>query len=151
MIVVRRITQGIYAHLPIRVTEWGMAWPALAMGLALKYQHDMFSTSPSFDRLEAIATEASWSLLVLTCCLLRVVALTINGTFAGFGLSPHMRLIASLACLFFWSRYCLGFLDAAISNGGSWSAPAMYSTAVLFEIINSYRSWLDVLRGRRET
>lgn len=149
MIVLRRITHGIYAHLPIRVTEWGMAWPALAMGLALKYQPDMFRTSPSFERLGAIATQETWAILVLICCLIRVVALTVNGTFAGFGYSPHMRLVASLAGLFFWSRYCLGFLDAALTNGGSWSAPAMYSTAVLFEVINSYRSWVDVLRGRR--
>lgn len=149
MIIVRRITQGIYAHLPIRVTEWGMAWPALAMGLALKYQHDMFTTSPSFSRLAAIASQETWSVFVLACCLMRIIALTVNGTFSGFGISPHMRLIASLACLFFWSRYCLGFLDASMDGSGAWSAPAMYSTAVLFEIINSYRSWVDVLRGRQ--
>ncbi|WP_136652431.1 hypothetical protein [Paracoccus aeridis] len=149
MIVIRRITDGIYAHLPIRVTEWGMAWPAFTMGLALNYQSDMFQTSPSFERLAAIASEGTWAILVLACCLLRIVALTVNGTFTGFGYSPHMRLAASLVGLFFWSRYCLGFLDAAIASGGSWSAPAIYSTAVLFEMINAYRSWLDVLRSRQ--
>lgn len=149
MIILRRITHGIYTHLPIRVTEWGMAYPALTMGLALKYQSDMFDTSPSFARLAAIASQDTWAAFVLTCCLLRVIALTVNGTFAGFGLSPHMRLVASLACLFFWSRYCLGFLDAALSGYGSWSAPSAYSAFVFFELINSYRSWVDVLRGRR--
>lgn len=149
MIVVRRITHGIYAHLPIRVTEWVMAWAAGGMGLVLRYQPGMFTVSPSFVRLAEIATQYTWSVVVLLCCALRVVGLTVNGTFAGFGYSPHLRLTASLACLFFWSRYSLGFLDAALDHGGSWSAPVAYSTFVLFEIVNSYRAWVDVIRGRQ--
>lgn len=149
MIVLRRITHGIYAHLPIRAMEWVMAWPALGMGLALRYQADMFGVSPSFVRLAEIATQYTWSMVVLWCYALRVLGLTVNGTFAGFRYSPHLRLVASLACLFFWSRYALGFLDAALDGGGSWSAPVAYSTFVLAEIANSYRAWVDVIRGRR--
>ena len=127
-----------------------MAWAAGGMGLVLRYQPDLFEVSPSFSRLAEIATQHTWSMIVLLCCALRVIGLTVNGTFAGFGYSPHLRLVSSLACLFFWSRYALGFLQAALEYGGSWSAPIAYSTFVLFEIINSYRAWVDVIRGRQE-
>lgn len=148
MIVIRRITHGMIDHFPQRVTEWGMAWPALGMGIALRMQPGMFQTSPSFSRLALVATQQTWALIVLLCCLARVIALVINGNFRTFPYTPHIRLAASLACLFFWSRYCLGFLDAALGHGGAWSGVIAYSTFVILELVNCYRSWLDVLRGR---
>ena len=149
MITVRRIVHGIHAHFPIRWPEWVMAAPALGMGIALLEQHAMFQASPSFTTLAAWADQTTWAFLVLFCCFVRVVALTVNGTFHGFGWSPHMRLGASLCGLFFWSQYTLGFFHSAFGEGGSWSAPVMYSTAVMFELGNSYRAWLDVLHPRR--
>lgn len=143
-----RVARGITEHFPMRVTEWLMLFPAFAMGLALLMQTDMFQTSPSFLTLAQWADQPVWAFAVLLCAGARIMSLTINGTFSGFRFSPHMRAGASLIGVAFWSQYALGFLVSALYGGGSWSAPIMYSTAVLFELVNTYRSWADVGRAR---
>ena len=60
------------------------------------------------------------------------------------------RIVAATVVQWLGSNVGMGFLQAALDNGGSWSAPIAYSTFVLFEIINSYRAWVDVIRGRQE-
>ncbi len=144
-----RITRGIAAHFPIRLTEWLMAWPALAMGAVLILQPDMFGTSPSFATIAKWGSEALWACVVLACALLRLVALTVNGTFARFPYSPHLRALASITGLAFWSQYGLGFLAAAIFGDGAWSAPVAYSTLALAELANLYRSGSDIGRASK--
>lgn len=146
MLIVRRITHGIVGHFPIRISEWTMIYPTIGMGLALKEQPDMFTTSQSFATIQNIASEMTLSVIVLICALIRLIALVVNGTFQGFGISPHLRLFASMVGLVFWSQFALGFLDAALFKGGAWSAVIAYSTFVIFEYVNAYRSWSDVLR-----
>lgn len=146
MIVVRVIT-GIRSHWHVRATEWLMIYPAVAMGAALIYQPDMFQTSKSFADVAEWMTQAQWSLLALSCALVRIIALTVNGTFETFRYSPHMRALASFTGIFFWSQFCLGLLSTALYGGGSWSGPIMYSTACLMELLNIYRSWMDIARG----
>lgn len=148
MIVVRVMT-GIRSHWHVRATEWLMIYPAVGMGAALIYQPDMFETSKNFEYVADWMTQPQWSLFALICALIRLIALTINGTFAGFPYSPHMRLSASLFGIFFWSQFCLGLVTAAIYIDGSWSGPVMYSMACLAELLNIYRSWTDIARGRK--
>lgn len=147
--IVLRVVTGIRSHWHIRATEWLMIYPAVGMGAALIYQPDMFNTSPSFEYVADWMSQPQWALLALICALVRLVALTINGTFAGFGYSPHMRAVASFAGVFFWSQFCLGLLTAAWYGGGAWSGPVMYSMACLAELLNVYRSWMDIARGRK--
>lgn len=150
MLTVRRITNGIVSHFPVRISEWIMIWPTIGIGLALKEQPDMFSTSPSFATIAGIANEMTLSLAALLCAFIRLIALAVNGTFQGFGISPHLRLFASLIGLLFWSQFTFGFLDAALSRGGAWSAVIAYSTLMVLELANAYRSWVDVLRPRHK-
>ncbi len=148
MIVIRRISTGIFNHLPVRVSEWIMAYASISMGVALLKQPDMFTTSVSFEMLESWADEGTWAALVLLCGVLRLAALVVNGTFEGFRFSPHLRAGASVAGAMFWSQYCLGFLMAAAFSGGAWSGPSVYSTLLLLELANIYRAWVDIGKGR---
>lgn len=147
--IVLRVATGIKSHWHARATEWLMIYPAVGMGAALIYQPDMFQTSTTFEHVADWMTQPQWSLFALLCALVRLIALTINGTFEGFAYSPHMRLAASFAGIFFWSQFCLGVFTAAFYIGGSWSEPIMFSTACLFELLNIYRSWMDIARGRK--
>lgn len=150
MIVLRRITGGIASHFRIRVTEWAMLWPSLGMGFALSIQSRMFETSNSFNRLAYWFSEPTWATLVLLCGMARLIALTINGSFRSFTYSPHLRMAASLCGIFFWSQFSLGFLISAVYDNGAWSAVIAYSTFVILELVNFFRSSHDVsLYGKR--
>jgi hypothetical protein len=148
MIVVR-MASGVRKHFHIRATEWVMLFPSVMLGAGMLYQHDMFTKSPSFRIVARWAEEPTWALLVLICALLRLSALAVNGTFQGFGVSPHMRLIASFAGAAFWSQFSLGFLIAYLTGVGSWDAPVAYSTFCFMEILNITRAWADVTARRR--
>lgn len=144
-----RVASGMKSHFHIRATEWAMLFPTICLGVAMLYQNAMFATSPSFNVIAGWAPERIWALFVLVCALLRTIALVVNGTFQGFGVSPHLRLIASIAGAAFWSQFCLGFLVAALTGNGAWSAPIAYTTFCLMEILNISRSTSDVIARKR--
>lgn len=147
MIFVRVVT-GIKNHWHIRSSEWLMIYPSVGIGTILLYQPDMFTMSSTFNAVAEWMTQPQWSLFILICALIRLIALTVNGTFASFRYSPHLRLIAALSGVFFWSQYSLGVTTSAVFDNGAWSAPVMYSTMCLAELLNIYRTWVDVMRSR---
>lgn len=148
MIVVRMAT-GVKSHFHIRATEWVMLFPATALGLALFFQSTMFDSGPSFNVIKGWADELTWSVFVLFCAALRMGALAVNGTFQGFGISPHMRLTASFAGAIFWSQFGLGFVVAAVYGQATWLAPLFIATFCMMEVLNITRSWTDVVSRRR--
>ncbi|MCF3931834.1 hypothetical protein L1787_00215 [Acuticoccus sp. M5D2P5] len=143
MLTVRRIGHGVRSHIGIRATEWWALLPMAGMGLVLMGQPQMFETSPSFDTLERWASQGAWSTFAIMCASFRCLALIVNGTFAAFRFSPHVRAAASLAGAVFWWQLTLGFLDAALFNGGAWSAVIAYGSFTLAEVINVWRSFFD--------
>ena len=142
--ILLRTWHGIANHFPVRVSEWIMAYPALAMAAALRLQPDMFDLSPSFHALATWGDETSWSVVVLLCGTMRLVALTVNGTFHAFRYAPHLRILASVVCGLFWSQFCLGVMQAAVGGTGPWSGVVAYSTLALIELMNVYRGSADV-------
>lgn len=142
--IVLRITRGIAAHFPTRFPEWLMAWPAFLAGASFILQPGMFATSPSFSTIERWATQPAWACVVLVYAAIRLLALIVNGTFAGFRYSPHFRAAASLAGLWFWGQLCVGFTISALTGGGAWLAPVLLSTFVIAELVNLYRSASDI-------
>lgn len=144
--IILRVWRGVADHFPIRATEWIMMLPTFGMAAAFRVAPDMFSVSPSFQRLAVWADEATWGTIVLACGVARFAALIINGTFAGFRLSPHIRFCASLAGIAFWSQFTLCFILAYLSGKGAPSAIVAYGTFCLMELWNLYRSGSDVGR-----
>lgn len=147
MLIVRRITDGIVNHFPIRKSEWGMGLAAFGMGLVLRFQPEMFSAGRSFEILARMAQEATWGMFAVSIFCVRVIALGVNGTFQGFGISPHLRLAASIMGLLFWSQFLLGILIAAIYHGGAWSGVSTYAVLCFFECCNISQSALDRKRA----
>lgn len=142
--IIFRIYRGVADHFPVRVTEWVMLWPAIGMWAVFQVMPDMFTLSPSYSTLARWATEQTWSMVFSGCGLIRMAALTINGTFKGFAFSPHIRAVASVVGAAIWSQVSLGFLLAAVTGEGALSGVIGWSTMVLLEIMNTYRSWSDV-------
>lgn len=142
--IILRVYRGVADHFPIRVSEWLMLWPAFGLWVALQSSPDMFQTSPSFAYLAAWANEGTWSAIIGLCGVARLTALTINGTFKGFAFSPHIRAGASIIGVLIWSQISLGFFMAFVNAGGAASGVVAWSTMVLLELVNSYRSWSDV-------
>lgn len=151
MIIVRRIANGVRSHWDIRASEWLMLFPALGMGVALSVlQPDMFDSSPSFATIAKWNGEDFWGFWVLVCATIRLIALVVNGTFDEFRYSPHMRLVASLVGVLFWSQFTLGFVNTYLGGAGSLSAVFAYTTFCLAELLNMTRSWTDISRGPRK-
>lgn len=147
--IVIRVVSGIKSHIHIRATEWLMVYPAVGIGTALNMQPHMFETSQSFAALARIGGESTWSSFVLLTAIIRLIALTVNGTFKEFRYSPHMRMFASAAGIAFWSQFSLGFVTSALFENGAWTGPFAYSTFCLMELLNLYRSSSDIGRGRK--
>jgi hypothetical protein len=139
-----RVYRGIADHFAIRWTEWAMLWPTFGLWIGLQMQPDMFTTSPSFSQVAAIATEDTWSIVFGVAMVCRLAALIINGTFEGFELSPHIRASASLLGVLIWSQISLGFLNSYLFDGGALSGFVGWSLPVLLELMNAWRSWMDV-------
>lgn len=138
-----RVVRGIVNHFPIRKSEWGMGIAAFGMALVLKFQPDMFATGKSFITMSQMAQETTWGLLAITIAIVRLVALGVNGTFQGFGYSPHLRLFASVLGLLFWSQFVLGILISAWFNNGAYSGVVAYGVFCFFEGCNIYQSAWD--------
>lgn len=145
--IVLRVYRGVADHFPIRVAEWIMVWPALGMWFALQADPEMFAKSRSFAYIATWASESAWAWAILLAALARLLALTVNGTFKGFAFSPHIRAAASLIGVAVWSQISLGFLMAFILANGAASGIIGWSTLVIVEIWNVFRSWSDVGRN----
>lgn len=145
--IILRVYRGVADHFPIRFPEWVMLWPSLGLWVGLQVDPGMFSKSDSFSYLAAWANEATWAAILGLCAVFRLAALTINGTFKGFAFSPHIRAVASLVGVAIWSQVSLGFLMAFLFAGGAFSAVVAWSTPVIIELWNVFRSWSDVGRN----
>lgn len=143
MITLRRVTDGIINHFPIRKSEWGMGFAAFGMAMVFRFQPDIFEASKSFGMLARMADETTWGLLAITIAIARLAALGVNGTFQGFGYSPHLRLIASVLGLMFWAQFAIGIVIAAVYYDGAWSGVVAYGTFCFFECCNLFQSAFD--------
>ena len=142
----KRVGAGVCQHFPIRVTEWAMVPPSIAIGAVLLYQPHLFEISPSFSALARWAEQGVWGCVVLICAMMRLASLIINGTFQSFRLSPVFRLVASLFGALFWMFYHVGVTVAALFYGGAWTASAIVLLPVIIELVNVTRSAHDATR-----
>lgn len=137
--------RGIQAHYPFRKNEWRMVIPATLLGAALLFQDGMFETSRSFSALAQTMPQEAWGVALLVYAFVRLVALTVNGSFESFRYSPHMRVFASVVGMIFWGWFGWGFLSAAIYAGGALSAVIVYLTIVFpIEIENALNALADI-------
>lgn len=147
--IVFRLVKGIREHFKVRLSEWLMAYPLVGMWLVFQHQPDLFEKHYAYHVLNSWAPESVWALLCIMCACCRVAALTLNGTFQGFRYTPHMRALASLAGVLFWSQYSLGFVMTALGGAVTWIPVVTYTTFCLAELSNVYRAIHDASVPKR--
>lgn len=149
MIVLRRITHGIWDHAGARFTEWLGLVPLMGVGIALYAQPEALTTTPSFATLASWMAPGAWSNTLLLCGLLRLVALAVNGTFRAFPYSPLIRFAASSVAALFWMLFTVGIYTAWRDGGGSPTGIVAYGTLMLLELRNAYVSRVDMAASAR--
>jgi hypothetical protein len=145
--VIIKIRDGVKQHFDVRLAEWGCALILLNWGVALLAPGDTFALSAAYQGLARIWSETTWGYACLLIGGARVIALTLNGTFAHtrYGrLSPHVRAVFSLLSCFFWFQIVFGFL---ITPGGLKppisTGPGTYFIIMLMDVWNSRRALSD--------
>lgn len=149
MIVLRTLANGVWSHAGVRFTEWLGAVPLVGLGYVLYAEPDALASSPSFSALSSWADAGTWSNIILSVGILRLIALFINGSFKSFQHSPKIRFLASCVASFFWMLFAVGVFLAWRDSGGAPTGPVVYSTLLLLEFRNAYVSRVDmaVTRG----
>lgn len=149
MIVLRRLASGVWDHAGARFTEWLGLVPLMGMGVVLYAQPGFLATTASFVVLAAWASAGAWSNMVLSCGLLRLIALAVNGTFRQFPYSPLIRFFASAFAAMFWMLFTVGFYTAWRDGGGAPTPIIAYGTLMLLELRNAYVSRVDMAASAR--
>lgn len=138
--ILLRTVEGVHAHFPQRWTEWLMVIPALGIGVALEIQPDMFSLAPHYATLEQWASEETWKTIILTSALFRLAALVINGSFAWFRYTPHLRLLGAFVGGAIWSQFALSALMTFFAIGSSLGPVVSYGVLAILEFVNVFRA-----------
>ena len=134
---VLRVVRGARHRFQLRVPDWFAGAVIFSFGLCLLRWPDMFVTYHAFYALLGeIASAETWGVLCVTIGVLRLVALTINGTFPKFRWSPHIRFLMALASCFFWFQITLALLVSHMATTGL----AVYPHLFLFDLYNVFLS-----------
>lgn len=142
--ILLRLASGIRDHFPARASEWLSIYPAVLFGVALNAQPDLFSTAPAYGNVASWMSETGWARLFLICAVLRLAALTINGTFPVFPHTPLIRLCVAGLTAMAWGQFCIGFLLEFLVTGKAMLFSVLLSHLVLVEMLNVYRSSRDM-------
>lgn len=115
MIIVR-VARGIKEHFPNRVNEWAFAGLLAWLGALFIQYPALFDTSMSYANLAQLADERVWGVACILIAGVRLLALGVNGTFAGTWYSqwsPRVRGVCAFLSCGIWFPIFAGF---AISN-----------------------------------
>jgi len=143
MIIIRRIRHGVIEHFPIRASEWVMASAMTSWGLIVLVVDRMFDQTFAWQMMAAMADENAWGAGAVAVGVLRLIALLLNGTFAGSWYStysPHVRAAMSMASCFLWLSISIGLLFSGSASTGM----VIYPHLFFLDAVNYYRAMGDV-------
>jgi len=137
-----RIATGIQRHLPERALEWLCAFNMVWWGLKLAGEGTAWANVAAWEFMLSFGlTENGWGWLCVFIGALRLLALVINGTFAGTWyseVSPWVRGITAGLGAVVWFMVFLSVSSAETSGGGIYQLPLILdlwcSLRVLFSI-----------------
>jgi hypothetical protein len=135
-----RFWRGITAHLSTRITEWVAAAFMLQLGWTLYTPPDVLPGQPAWAILTQILYETTWGMVMLTISALRVLALGVNGTYAGFRFSPHVRALTAFLGCGIWLQVVLSLWLSQVPG----TALGTYRIILALECWNLWRAGLDV-------
>ena len=132
-----RVVTGVYKHLPDRWLEWLCAGNIAWYGYKLTAPGVQWSNAEAWSfMLSTGLTETGWGWLCLLIGLLRILALIVNGTFAGTWyseVSPWVRALTAAGGATFWFMVYL-----SVSNANS-SGSAIYQLPLILDLYCSLR------------
>lgn len=136
--IVVRIVDGVGHHFPVRSLEWCFSFFLFGWGVICMLRPDLFYRSAAFSDILRTMPQSVWSSLCMFIGAGRVIALLVNGTFAGTlysRFSPHVRAGFGILSCFFWFTISLSLISNEVTPG-----LAIYPVIMLFEIINVGRA-----------
>jgi hypothetical protein len=137
--MIARFWAGITGHFRLRATEWFAAVVLLQIGKTLYLPPAAFPVSESWRVMAAQMSEESWGILFLAIGGLRFAALAVNGTFAAFQFSPHIRFATAFMAAGLWTQVVMSMYEAA-PNGVGWGHFALF---IALELYNLWRAAAD--------
>jgi hypothetical protein len=117
--LILRIGQGVIDHFPVRRSEWINS--AVMVGWGAVLTMDDLPLYGSWVYLSVTLSETAWASLLMTIGAIRLIVLTINGTFpkSWYGKwSAHVRVFMALLCAVAWVQLVLAGMRAPIWSTG---------------------------------
>lgn len=137
------ILHNAAAHFEIRASSWFMAWMTLGVGILMTYDPTMMTgpnnAAPYFQRMSTLADPGIWRTLFLIVGTSRLMALVINGSFAAFRWTPHIRLFMSSLSAMIWANVAYSVIGGPPTIG-----TVTYPFLVLVEIHNAVQALKDM-------
>ena len=130
-----RVVRGARHRFALRVPDWFSGSVILSFGLCLVHWPEMFVTFHAFYALlDEIGSAQTWGVVCVTIGVLRLIALTVNGTFPKFRWSPHIRFVMAMASAFVWFQITLALIVSHMATTGL----AVYPHLFLFDLYNVF-------------
>jgi hypothetical protein len=130
-----RLYLGIAHHFPARRSEWVTAGVMVVWGFILIGPDPTFVQSKAWAQMAAFMSETTWGKVAIWIGGFRLLALVINGTFAGtwYGRwSPHVRALASFLTCFLWFQISFGLWASDVLTTGL----AVYPGLLVLDAMN---------------
>lgn len=141
-----RIVTGIRDHFEERKLEWVMATTATFWGWNVALPDQAWTNPAAWAGMLRIAPEDTWGILSMLAGGFWLIALAVNGTFAGTlyaKYSPWVRGLAAAGSAVFWFEVVLSI--TATRNAG-WG---IYPLPLALSIMCVFSAWRDVGYERR--
>jgi len=130
-----RLYLGIHDHFPARRSEWVLAGIMAVWGCILIGPVEVFAQTKAWSQMAAIMPENAWGWFAISVGVFRLLALIVNGTFAGtwYGRwSPHVRALASFLSCFLWFQISFGLWNSDAATTGL----AVYPGLLVLDAMN---------------
>jgi hypothetical protein len=139
--------QAAREHLQKRFTEWVIAFALIAWGVLLLSHPGYFDTNVLFATMASIAGPGAWGSAAIFIGGLRVVFLTINGTYRQSG---HIRAVGSGLSAVMWATIWGSYLANCIITGYYVVNLATVGALLLIDIYSLWFAAEDAKRADNE-
>lgn len=124
-------------HFQIRLGEWLASIILCSVGVLLATAPTMFDRNPIyFHGMTNFALQPTWATLFLTCGIVRIVALYVNGRKP---ITPYIRMAFAFVSCFVWYQTCISLFASGVPGLG-W---AVFPWLTALDMYNVFRSSAD--------
>jgi hypothetical protein len=162
-----RVVRGIGKHFPTRRSEWIMGLTLTGIGIWVLTHPNVFAL-PQLSIMASYISESGWGAACLIAGLLRLTALTVNGTLyeiqelrlsqnhiarmlvAYSKFSPHVRAGMALLGCFFWFSCFFGLVAAGLMGIPIGWGVVLYAGLFLLDLSNAASATIDADKVHRD-